>query len=55
MIDQVLPGQLTKQRVQDLNYSIALNRGFVLALNYEIWLLKLKSSKNIKVYSFFSN
>ena len=33
---QVLTGQLTKQLIQDLDCSIALNKSFVLALNYEI-------------------
>ena len=36
MIDQVLSDQLTKQLIQDMNCSIALNKGFVSALNYEI-------------------
>ena len=53
MIDQVLSGQLSKQLIiQDLDYRIALNKGLVLALNYEIPLLKLNSSKHIKVYIF---
>ena len=54
MIDQVHSGQLTKQLIQDLDCSIALNKGFVLALNYEIRLLKLNGSEHIKVYSFCS-
>ena len=43
MMDQILSGQLSKHPIQDLNCSIALNKGFVLALNYEIRLLKLNS------------
>ena len=35
MMDEVLSGQLTKQLIQDLDCSIALNKGFVLALIYE--------------------
>ena len=54
MIDQVLSGQLTKQLIQDLDCSISLNKGFALALNYEIRLLKLKSSEHTKVYNFCS-
>ena len=34
--------------------SIALNKGFDLVLR-EIWLLKLNSSKHIKVYTFLFN
>ena len=52
MINQILSGQFSKQFIQDLGYGIALNKGFVLALNYEIRLLKLNSSKHIKVYCF---
>ena len=52
MIDQLLSGQLCKHLVQDLDCSIAPNKGFVLALNYEIRLLKLNSLKHIKVYYF---
>ena len=52
MIHQVLSGQLTKQLIQDLDCSIALNKGFVLALNYEIRLLKLNSSEHIKVFHY---
>ena len=48
----ILSGQLTKPLIQDMDYSIALNRGFVLDLNYEIRLLKLHTSGHIKVYSF---
>ena len=33
---------------------MAQNKGFVLALNYEIWLLKFNSSGHIEVYSFCS-
>ena len=51
MIDQVLSGQRTKELIQDLDCSIALNKSVVLALNYEIRLLKLNSSEHIKVYS----
>ena len=36
---------------QDLDGSIALDKGLVLALR-EIWLLKLNSSKHIKVCTF---
>ena len=36
MIDQVLSGQFTEQLIQDLDCSIALDKGFILALNYEI-------------------
>ena len=36
MIDQVLSGQLTKQLIQDLDSSIALNKVFVLALKEEL-------------------
>ena len=49
MIDQIIAGQLSKQLIQDLDCSIALNKGLVLAQNYEIPLLKLNSSKHIKV------
>ena len=48
MIDQRLSGQLSKQLIQDLDYSNALNKGFVLALNYEIGLLKLMV-RNLKM------
>ena len=51
MIDQTPSGQLSKQLIQDLDGSITLNKGIVLALR-EIWLLKLNSSKHIKVYTF---
>ena len=34
MIDPLLSGQLTKQLIQDLDCSITLDKGFVLALNY---------------------
>ena len=44
-------GQLSKQLIQDLDLSIAPNKGFVLALK-EIWPLKLNSPKHIKVYTF---
>ena len=54
MIDQILSGQLSKQLIQDLDCIIGLNKGFVLALNDEIQLLKLNSSKHIKVYCFCS-
>ena len=54
MMHQVISGQLTKQLIQDLNCRIALNRGFVLALNYEILLMKFNGSEHIKVYSFSS-
>ena len=54
MIGQALSGQVTKQLIQDLDCSISLNKRSVLALNYEIWLLKLNSSEQIKVYSFCS-
>ena len=47
MISQLLSGQLINQLIQDLDYSIALNKGFVLALNYEIWLLKLNGLEHI--------
>ena len=43
---QVLSGQLTKQFIQDLDCSIALNKDFVLALNNEIQLLKLNTSEH---------
>ena len=46
MIDRVLSGQLTKQLIQDLDCSIAPNKGFFLALNNEIRLLKLNSSEH---------
>ena len=46
MIDQILSGQLSKQLIQD---SIAINKGFVFALDYKIQLLKLNSSQHIKV------
>ena len=36
MIDQVLSGQLIKQLILDMDSSIALKKGFVLALSYEI-------------------
>ena len=49
MIDQILSGQLGKHLIQDLDCSIALHKGFVLALNYEIRLLKLNNLKHIKV------
>ena len=52
MINQILSAQFKKQLIQDLNCSIAVNKAFVLALNYEIQLLKLNSSKRIKVYCF---
>ena len=42
----------TKQLIQKLDCSIAVNKGFVLALNYEIRLLELNSSEHSKVYSF---
>ena len=51
IIDQIPSGLLSKQLIQDLNDSIALNKGSVLALR-KIWLLKLNSSKHIKVYTF---
>ena len=51
IIDQIPFGQLSKQLIQDLDGSIALNKGFVLALR-EIWLFKLSSSEHIKVYTF---
>ena len=51
IIDQIPSGQRSKQLIQDLDGSIALYKGFVLALR-EIWLLKLNSSKHIKVYTF---
>ena len=54
MIDQVLSGQPTQQLIQDLERSIALSKAFVLALNFEIRLLKLNSSEHIKVYRFCS-
>ena len=50
MINQIPLGQLSKQLIQDLDYSIALNKGFALAVNYGIWLLNLNSSKGIEVY-----
>ena len=53
MIDHVLLGQLTRQLIQDLDCRIALNKGFVLTLNYEIRLLKLNSSEHIKVQFLF--
>ena len=52
IINQILSRQLDKQLIQDLDYSIDLNKGFVLPLNYKIRLLKLNSSKHIKVYCF---
>ena len=54
MIGQVLSGQLTKQLIQDLDCSIALNTGVCLGSEYEIWLLKLNGSEHIKVHSFCS-
>ena len=48
MIDQILSGQLSKHLIRDLDCSIALNKRFVLALNYEILLLKLNNLKHIK-------
>ena len=51
MIDKILSGQLSEQLIQDLDGSIALDKGFVSDLNYEIWLLKFNSSKHIKVSS----
>ena len=54
IIDQIPSGQLSKQLIQDLDGSIALNKAFVLALR-EIWLSKLNSSKHIKVYTFLFN
>ena len=50
-IDQIRSGQLSKQLIQDLDGSIALNKVFVLALR-EILLLKMNSSKYMKVYTF---
>ena len=50
--NSLLSGKLSKQLIQDLGCSIALNKGFSLALNYEIRLLKLNNSKHIKVYCF---
>ena len=44
-------GQLSKQLIQDLDCSIAQNKGFVLALR-GTRLLKLNSSKHIKMYTF---
>ena len=52
MIDQILSSQLSKHLIQDLDCSIAVNKGFVLALNYEIRLLKLNDLKHIKVHYF---
>ena len=53
MIDQILAGHLSEQLIQDLDCSIALNKDFVLALNYEIWLLKLNKFKtHFKIYCF---
>ena len=52
MIDQILSGQRSKQLIPDLDCSIALNKGFVLALNSEIKLLKLNSSEHIIICSF---
>ena len=43
MISQILSGQLSKQLIQDLDYSIPPNKGFVLALNSEIRLSKSNS------------
>ena len=45
MINQVHSGQLSKQLIQDLDYSIPLNKGYVSALNSEILLSKSNSSK----------
>ena len=42
--------QFSKHLIQDLDRSIALNKCFVLAQNYEKRLLKLNSLKRIKVY-----
>ena len=44
-------GQLNKQLIQDLDGSIALTKSVVLAPR-EIWLSKLNSSRDIKVYTF---
>ena len=52
MIDQMLSAQLSKQLIQGMDCNIALNESSVLVLNYEIRLLKLNSSKHIKVYCF---
>ena len=50
MIDQIHSGRLdNKHLIQNLYCIIALIKGFVLALNYEIPLSKLNSSKHIKV------
>ena len=54
MIDQVLSGQLTEQLIQDMDCSVALKKGRVLALNYEIRLLKLNSSEHISVQFLFN-
>ena len=51
IIDQIPSSELSKQPIQELEGSTALNKGFVSALR-EIWLLELNSSKHIKVYSF---
>ena len=53
MIKHILLHQLSKQLIQDLDRhsSIALNKHFVLALNYEIRPINLNSSKqNNKIF-----
>ena len=52
MFDRILSGKLGKHLIQDMDCSIALNKGFVLALNCEILLLKLNRLKYIEVYCF---
>ena len=52
MIDQIISGQLSRQLIQDQDWSIALDKGFILALNYEPPLLKLNSSEQIKLCCF---
>ena len=52
MIGQVLSGQLTKQFIQDLHCSIALNKE--VCFNFELldMAIEIESSEHIKVYSF---
>ena len=52
MIDQILSDQVSKQLIHGLDCSIGLNIDFVLAMTYEIRLLKLNCSKLITVYCF---
>ena len=52
MIDQILSVQLSKRLIQGLDCSIAGNKGFVSALNYEIQPSQLNSLKHIKVHCF---